>query len=262
MPPVSSRLDVALVDRGLAQTRSKAQAMVLAGAVLVDGRVVTRAGHSVSAGEQIELQQRPKYVSRGGDKLEHALREFAVDAAGKVCADIGASTGGFTDCLLQSGAERVYAIDVGYGQLDYALREDVRVVVMERVNARHLTELPELVSLVVIDVSFISLRLIFPVAHRILTGDGDCIALVKPQFEAGRTEVGKKGVVTDPTVHRRVLEQVVGYAGESEFGVAGLTRSPLRGPAGNVEFFLHATRGRTGRRIDIDASIDAVLEGS
>src|SRR5680860_580530 len=167
-----SRLDIALVERGLAGTRSKAQALVLAGAVMVDGLVVTRAGHRVSPIEEVTLRRGPRFVSRGGEKLEHGLVAFGIDVPGRVCADIGASTGGFTDCLLQAGASKVYAIDVGYGQLDYTLREDPRVVVMERVNARYLPELPEMVSLAVIDVSFISLKLIFPVAYRLLEADG------------------------------------------------------------------------------------------
>jgi 23S rRNA (cytidine1920-2'-O)/16S rRNA (cytidine1409-2'-O)-methyltransferase len=259
----STRLDLALVERGLAETRSKAQALVLAGSVLVAGQVATRAGHRVSPQDRIELRQRARFASRGGEKLEHALREFGVSPTGKICADIGASTGGFTDCLLQAGAEKVYAIDVGYGQLDFALREDARVVVMERLNARYLERLPEPVSIVVIDVSFISLRLIFPVAYQLLDEVGECVALAKPQFEAGRGEVGRKGVVSDPEVHRRVLEHVVEYAESVQFRVSGLTRSPLKGPAGNVEFLLHLTKGDTREdRYDVKSAIDGLLEGT
>jgi 23S rRNA (cytidine1920-2'-O)/16S rRNA (cytidine1409-2'-O)-methyltransferase len=255
------RLDVVLVERGLAETRSKAQALVLAGSVMVSGEVATRAGQRVSQHATIALREKPRFVSRGGEKLAHALEAFSIMVAGRMCADIGSSTGGFTDCLLQAGAERVYAIDVGYGQLDYALRQDPRVVVMERVNARYLTELPESVSLVVIDVSFISLGLILPVAYRLLSHGGECVALVKPQFEAGRGVVGKKGVVSDPAVHRNVLSRVATHAEDEGFIVSGLTRSPLRGPAGNVEFLLHARKHGEASGIDVSAAIDAVMEG-
>lgn len=262
MPPVTSRLDMALVERGLADTRSKAQALVLAGAVMVRGLAVTRAGHRVASDDDISLRQGPRFVSRGGEKLRHALDEFGIGVTGQVCADIGASTGGFTDCLLQAGASRVYAVDVGYGQLDYALREDPRVVVMERVNARYLTGLPEQVSLVTIDVSFISLRLIIPVAWRLLEEGGECVALVKPQFEAGRQQVGKKGVVSDPEIHRSVLSRVVSYAEDERFVVSGLTRSPLKGPAGNVEFLLHLQKRAECDRLDINGLIHAGVGGS
>lgn len=263
MPPETYRLDNALVERGLAETRSKAQALVLAGAVLVDGQVVTRAGHRVAPACEISLRQRPRFVSRGGEKLEHALIEFGIDVSGRMCADIGSSTGGFTDCLLQAGASRVYAIDVGYGQLDFSLREDPRVEVMERVNARYLDALPEPVSLVSIDVSFISLRLILPVAHRLLNAGGECVALVKPQFEAGREQVGKKGVVSDPLVHRSVLSRVVGYAETEHFVVSGLTRSPLKGPAGNVEFLLRLRKdGDPVANLDVNDRIQTVVEGN
>ncbi len=236
------RLDEALVKRGLVETRSRARALILAGDVLVNGVPETRAGTLVSDQDRLELRQRPRFVSRGGEKLAHALAVFQIDVRGRVCADIGASTGGFTDCLLQAGARRVYAIDVGYGQLDQRLRDDPRVVVMERTNARYLERLPEPVSLVTIDVSFISLRLILPVAWRLLEPGGWCIALIKPQFEAGRQEV-RRGVVRDPEVHRRVLRGVLMAASELGFRVRGLTRSPLLGPAGNVEFLACLQRG-------------------
>jgi 23S rRNA (cytidine1920-2'-O)/16S rRNA (cytidine1409-2'-O)-methyltransferase len=234
----ATRLDLALVNRGLAETRTRAQALVLAGDVEVDGRRARRAGEQVGPEQEIRLRARPRFVSRGGEKLRHALDAFEVDPAGKVCADLGASTGGFSDCLLQAGAVRIYAVDVGYGQLDLRLREDPRVVVMERVNARYLEELPEPVDLVTIDVSFISLRLILPVARRLLVAGGVCVPLVKPQFEAGRSQV-KKGVVTSPAVRRQVLEQVGKWAGEAGFAVRGMTRSPLKGPEGNAEFLMH-----------------------
>ncbi|PZN07038.1 MAG: TlyA family rRNA (cytidine-2'-O)-methyltransferase [Bacillota bacterium] len=235
------RLDVLLVRRGWFATRSRAQAAILAGRVRVDGQVVDKAGARVDPSARVEVVGDPiPYVSRGGLKLEHAIRAFDLAPAvrGAVCADIGASTGGFTDCLLQHGARRVYAIDVGYGQLAWRLRRDPRVVVMERVNARHLTpgDLPERVDLVTVDVSFISLRLILPPARDLLVPGGGVVGLIKPQFEAGPSEVGKGGVVRDPRVHRRVLAEVTAAADELGLVLLGLTASPIRGADGNREF--------------------------
>jgi len=234
-------LDILLVERGLAESRTQAQRLIRAGLVRVAGQVADKPGTQVVVGAEVTLQARPRFVSRGGEKLEAALVRFGLDVAGVVAADVGASTGGFTDCLLQHGACRVYAIDVGYGQLDWRLRNDSRVVVMERTNARYLKSLPEAVSLITVDVSFISLGLILPVAVRWFTSTspspvGGVITLIKPQFEAGRREVGKGGVVRDPEVHRRVLERVLGMAAGLGLGLRGLMPSPLRGPAGNVEF--------------------------
>jgi 23S rRNA (cytidine1920-2'-O)/16S rRNA (cytidine1409-2'-O)-methyltransferase len=237
------RLDEVLVERGLAETRSRARAVVLANRVRINGAVASRAGALVGEEDRVELVAPPRFVSRGGEKLAHALEWFGLDVAGNVVADVGASTGGFTDCLLQAGAERVYAIDVGYGQLAERLRTDPRVVVMDRTNVRHLAELPEAVDGVTIDVSFISLRLVLPVVARWLKPGGWCVPLVKPQFEAGREQVGKGGVVRDPSVHRRVLIEILQAAAESGLVVRGLTRSPLTGPAGNVEFLAHLTAG-------------------
>jgi 23S rRNA (cytidine1920-2'-O)/16S rRNA (cytidine1409-2'-O)-methyltransferase len=230
------RLDLLLVERGLAESRAQAQRSIRAGLVRVAGRVADKPGTRVVANAEITLQARPRFVSRGGEKLEAALVRFELDVAGVVAADVGASTGGFTDCLLQHGARRVYAIDVGYGQLDWRLRNDPRVVTIERTNARHLKSLPEPVDLVTADVSFISLGLILPAAVGWLRPDGQVVALIKPQFEAGRREVGKGGVVRDPEVHRRVLERVLGIAAGLGLGLRDLMPSPLRGPAGNVEF--------------------------
>ena len=230
------RLDLLLVDRGLAESRAKAQRFIRAGLVRVAGQVSDKPGTQVVADAEITLQARPRFASRGGEKLEAAMVRFELDVAGVVAADVGASTGGFTDCLLQHGASRVYAIDVGYGQLDWRLRNDPRVVVMERTNARYLERLPEPVDLVTADVSFISLGLILPMAVPWLQSSGQVVALIKPQFEAGRREVGKGGVVRDPAVHRRVLERVLGVAAELGLGLGGLMPSPLRGPSGNVEF--------------------------
>lgn len=232
-----------MVGRGLAETRSRARALILAGDVLVNGLVNARAGAAVQPTDSIELSEKLRFVSRGGEKLAHALAHFRIDVEGCVAADLGASTGGFTDCLLQAGARRVYAVDVGYGQLADTLRRDGRVVVLDRTNARLLERLPEPVDLVAIDVSFISLRLILPVAARLLGAAGRCVPLIKPQFEAGRRDVGKNGVVRDPAVHRRVLGEVLGAAVEHGFAVRGVTRSPLVGRAGNVEYLAHLCRG-------------------
>ncbi len=234
---VKKRLDVLLVGRELAESRTQAQRLIRAGLVRVAGRISDKPGAQVAADAEITLQSRPRFVSRGGEKLEAALLHFGLNVAGVTAADVGASTGGFTDCLLQRGAQRVYAIDVGYGQLAWRLRNDPRVVVMERTNARYLESLPERVGLVVADVSFISLKLILPTAvNWLIPSGGEVIALIKPQFEAGRREVGKGGVVRDPAVHRRVLERVLVTAAELGLTLCGLMPSPLRGPAGNVEF--------------------------
>jgi 23S rRNA (cytidine1920-2'-O)/16S rRNA (cytidine1409-2'-O)-methyltransferase len=202
----------------------------------------------------------PSYVSRGGHKLAHALDAFGVNATGRICADIGASTGGFTDCLLQRGAARVYAVDVGYGQLDWRLRTDPRVVVMERTNARYLERLPEAVSLVVVDASFISLRLLVPAIARVSAPDADVIALVKPQFEAGRERVGRGGVVRDPTTHRDVLVSLASWLADAGFALHGLTASPLRGPAGNIEFLAHIRAGADEPAAAADRIAGALME--
>jgi 23S rRNA (cytidine1920-2'-O)/16S rRNA (cytidine1409-2'-O)-methyltransferase len=230
------RLDVLLVERDLAESRAQAQRLVRAGLVRIADQIFDKPGTRVPIDAPIVVQARPRFVSRGGQKLEAALMRFELDVAGMVVADVGASTGGFTDCLLQSGASRVYAIDVGYGQLDWRLRGDERVIVMERTNARYLESLPEPVDMVTVDASFISLGLILPASVRWLLPDGQILALIKPQFEAGRHQVGKGGVVRDPQVHQAVLERVVRVAAELELGLCGLMASPLRGPAGNVEF--------------------------
>ena len=230
------RLDRLLVSRGLVDTRMKAQRLIMAGEVRVDGQISDKPGRRIAVDASIEVAASPPFVSRGGEKLDAALARFDVEVKGRAAADVGASTGGFTDCLLQRGASRVYAIDVGYGQLDWGLRNDPRVVVMERTNARHLERLPEPVDLVTADASFISLGMIFPAAVGWLKPEGEILALIKPQFEAGRHQVRRGGVVRDRSVHRSVLERVVGMADELDLGLRGLVPSPLRGPAGNVEF--------------------------
>jgi len=250
------RLDILLYKQGLAESRERARRMIMAAQVLVNGEVVDKPGTRVPTTATITIKERLAYVSRGGLKLEAALSAFAVDVHGMVAADIGASTGGFTDCLLQHGAARVYAIDVGYGQLAWRLRQDPRVVVMERVNARYLRELPEPIDLATVDVSFISLKLVLPAVMRLLAPTGQLITLIKPQFEAGRKQVGKGGVVKDPAVHRAVLYDVLGWMRSNGLQVSEVIVSPLRGPAGNVEFLAHLLL-RSG---EPGAALDEVVE--
>lgn len=238
MPKDKERLDTLLVDRGLVETRARARAHIMAGEVTVDGRRVDKAGTAVPRDARIELAAPLPYVSRGGYKLAGALDGFGVNVTGYICADVGACTGGFTDVLLQRGAARVYAIDVGQGQLDWKLRQDVRVTVLERTNARYLEMLAEPIDLAVIDVSFISLKLILPAVHKWLRDDGQVIALIKPQFEAGPEFVGKGGIVRDPAVHRAVLADVLGWAAAAGWAVSGLRRSSIAGTDGNVEFLV------------------------
>jgi 23S rRNA (cytidine1920-2'-O)/16S rRNA (cytidine1409-2'-O)-methyltransferase len=256
------RLDHLLVQRGLAETGSQAQALIMTGAVLVGGQAITKPGTRVQGEAKLELLERLPYVSRGGVKLAAALDAFGVLAAGMVCADVGSSTGGFTDCLLQRGAARVYAIDVGYGQLAWSLRQDPRVVVMERTNARYLETLPETMHLVVIDVSFISLARILPTVTRWLAPPAHVIPLVKPQFEAGREQVPRGGVVRDATVHRQVLERVAHEAQQCGLAVHGVVRSPISGPAGNTEFLLHLRQSASPAEFVLGAAIEATLEHS
>lgn len=256
------RLDILLVERGLAETRERAQALILAGEISINTRVVDKAGAQVDASAEISVRAPLPYVGRGGYKLAGALDEFDVSVVDKTCADIGASTGGFTDVLLQHGAVRVYAIDVGYGQLAWKLRQDSRVVVMDRVNARYLENLPELMDLIVIDVSFISLELILRVAQKLLTPNGEVIALIKPQFEAGRERVGRGGIVREVETHRLVLEKILRAVEISGLGVLGLARSSITGTEGNVEFLIHLTRDVRRTLIDTQAMIDHVLNVS
>ena len=240
------RLDVLLVEQMYAETRSKAQAIIMAGLVYVNGQKADKAGMSFDADTAvIEVRgQACPYVSRGGLKLEKALRDFGVDPTGFVCSDSGCSTGGFTDCLLQQGASKVFAIDVGYGELNWKIRNDPRVVVMERTNIRYVTpeDIGEPLDLSVIDVSFISLRIVLPAIKNLLKEkQGQVLCLIKPQFEAGRENVGKNGVVRDPAVHKEVLDSIVALAKELGFTILGLTFSPVKGPAGNIEFLGHLT---------------------
>ena len=240
------RLDVALVEQGLAESRQKAQALIMAGQVYVNGQKETKAGAPV--GEEAAVEVRGKalpYVSRGGLKLEKAIALWPIGLSGAVCADIGASTGGFTDCMLQNGAKLVYAVDVGYNQLDYRLRTHPQVVCMERTNARYLTreQIPEALDFFSVDVSSISLSLILPALGPLLRDGGQGVCLVKPQFEAGKEKVGKKGVVRDPAVHREVLERFLDHAAQAGFTVKDITFSPIRGPEGNIEYLGYLENG-------------------
>ncbi|GAB4556106.1 MAG: TlyA family rRNA (cytidine-2'-O)-methyltransferase [Anaerolineae bacterium] len=230
------RLDVLLFNRGLVKSRELAHSLVMEGLVSVNGQVVSKPGTKIALDATLEVRALPKFVSRGGEKLAAALNAFTIPTEGAICADVGASTGGFTDCLLQHGAARVYAIDVGYGQLDYKLQHDPRVVVMDRTNVRAVHELPDPVRVVVIDASFISLKLILPVVREWLVPDSHIIPLIKPQFEAGRQDVGKGGVVKSSEIHARVLREVFSASVGLGLVASGLICSPLRGAAGNVEF--------------------------
>ena len=254
------RLDLLLVERDLVESRERARRLIMAGEVLVDGHVSDKPGRAVPVDADVQVRSLPRYVSRGGLKLEAALTDFGLDVTGLTAVDVGASTGGFTDCLLQHGAARVYAIDVGYGQLAWSLRTDPRVVVMERTNIRHVTALPDgvLADLAVIDASFISLELVLPPTLNLLKPHGDVVALIKPQFEAGRDDVGKGGVVRDRKVHRRVITETAAFAQSLGLTVTGLTVSPAPGPAGNIEFLIRLTRAQA-RPLDLEQATDRVL---
>ena len=242
------RLDVRMMELGLAESRQKAQAVIMSGLVFVDGRRVDKSGAAVAEDAAIEVRGKVlPYVSRGGLKLEKAMKLWPISLEGATAMDCGASTGGFTDCMLQNGAKKVYAVDVGYGQLAWKLRSDERVVCMERTNARYLTreQIPEALDFISVDVSFISLGLILPALRPLLAPEGQIVCLIKPQFEAGKGKVGKNGVVRDPAIHREVLEQFLTHAARSELTVLDLSFSPIRGPEGNIEYlgWLSAVQG-------------------
>jgi 23S rRNA (cytidine1920-2'-O)/16S rRNA (cytidine1409-2'-O)-methyltransferase len=239
--PDRRRLDLLVVERGLAESREKARALILAGQVLVNGQRADKAGTNIDVGAQVELLARPRYVGRGGLKLEAALDHFGIPAAGKICLDVGSSTGGFTDCLLQRGAARIYAIDVGTGQLDWKLRNDPRVVVQEQVNARYLTreQVPEPIALAVCDVSFISITMILPALAGLLAHDAQMVILVKPQFELDRDQVGKGGIIRDPRLHQQACQRVERAVQALGFQTE-IIPSPILGAEGNREFLLHA----------------------
>ena len=261
---MKQRLDVALVERGLIASREKAKVVIMEGLVYVNGQKSDKAGAQVKDDDKIEVRgETLRYVSRGGKKLEKAMQCFPLTPNGKVCMDIGASTGGFTDCMLQNGAVKVYAVDVGYGQLAWSLRTDERVVNMERTNIRNVTldMLAEPIEFFSVDVSFISLHHIFPVAQAITTPDAMGVCLVKPQFEAGREKVGKNGVVRDPATHREVLHNAMGYAAANGFVVRGLDFSPVKGPEGNIEYLMFVQKSEQPGVLD-DSVAEQVVAAS
>ena len=243
---MKERLDILLVRKGLASSREKAKAVIMAGQVYVDGQKEDKAGTLFEETLPVEVRgETLRYVSRGGLKLEKAMETFTVSPAGLVCMDVGASTGGFTDCMLQNGAAKVYAVDVGRGQLDWKLRNDPRVVCMEKTNIRFVTpdQIPEPVAFVSVDVSFISLTLVLPPVRELMAPGAQAVVLIKPQFEAGRDKVGKKGVVRDESVHREVIEKIITFTGDNGFTALGLTWSPVKGPEGNIEYLLWLKKG-------------------
>jgi 23S rRNA (cytidine1920-2'-O)/16S rRNA (cytidine1409-2'-O)-methyltransferase len=252
------RLDVALVEKGFAESREKAKALIMAGIVYVNNQKSDKAGNTVKAEDIIEVRgETLKYVSRGGLKLEKAVKVFDFSLENAICADIGASTGGFTDCMLQNGAKKVYAIDVGYGQLAWKLRTDERVVNLERTNFRYVTteQVPDELDFASVDVSFISLSLIFPVMRTLLKDGGQAVCLIKPQFEAGRENVGKKGVVREKSVHIAVIEKIVNLIAENNFTLLGLDFSPVKGPEGNIEYLCHIEKSDNPQNLcEIDAA--------
>lgn len=258
------RIDCALVNRGLIESREKAKAVIMSGIVFVNNQKCDKAGDTVKPEDVIEIRgEKPKYVSRGGFKLEKAIDVFGIDLNNLICADIGASTGGFTDCMLQNGAEKVYAVDVGYGQLAWKLRTDERVVNLERTNFRYVTskEIPEPLDFASVDVSFISLSLILPVLHRLLKDNGRVVCLIKPQFEAGKENVGKKGVVRDKNVHISVIDKIIETSVCEGFSVLALSFSPIKGPEGNIEYLCLLERSNNPE-IKGDISTEEVVLGS
>ncbi len=262
---MKKRLDILVTERGLAESREKAKTLIMAGQVYVDGQKADKPGDTFSEDAAVEVRGKGlPYVSRGGLKLEKAMREFGLQLQGRTCMDIGASTGGFTDCMLQNGAQRVYSVDVGYGQLAWSLRTDPRVVNLERTNARYLTreQVPEEIGFFSVDVSFISLTLILPAVRPLLAEHGQAVCLIKPQFEAGREKVGKKGVVRDKAVHEEVIEKIRSFALENGFSVLGLTFSPVKGPEGNIEYLIYLERSEAPSQGEQVLSAQQVVEES
>ncbi len=252
-----TRLDLLLTERGLAESRAKAQALIMAGQVRVDGQVALKPATAVTTASKLTVDHGPRFVSRGGEKLDAALEAFAIDVKDATCADVGSSTGGFTDCMLQRGAKKIYAIDVGKGILHWKLRTDKRVVVMEETNARYVESLPEPVSFITIDASFISLKTLLPVIKK-WAGERKILALIKPQFEAGKKDVSRgDGVIRDPEIHKQVLLDVLSFVQQEGFSILGLIKSPLLGPKGNAEFLVLLETGNTGK--DIPELIESVM---
>ncbi|MBQ6065180.1 MAG: TlyA family RNA methyltransferase [Clostridia bacterium] len=247
------RLDALIVELGLCESREKAKSAIMAGDVFVNGHKALKAGDTVRNDDKIEVRGGMEFVSRGGYKLKKAMAAFPINLTDKVCMDIGASTGGFTDCMLQNGAKKVYCIDVGYGQLAWKLRSDERVVNLERTNIRYVTreQIPDAPDFASVDVSFISLKLVLPVAYGLLNDAGECVCLIKPQFEAGRDKVGKKGVVREKSTHVEVAEAIVAFAKKTGFTVAGLDYSPIKGPEGNIEYLLYLKKNGEPAEVDV-----------
>ena len=260
MPKV--RLDVLLVERGLAESRAKAQAIIMAGQVRVADQVALKPATNVDANATLTVDTGPRFVSRGGEKLDGALEAFGIDMIGLVCVDVGASTGGFTDCMLQRGAEKVYAIDVGKGILHWKLRNYKRVVVMEKTNARYVETLPEPIDFVTVDASFISLKILLPVVKKWMNDNTEIVSLIKPQFEAGKKDVSRgDGVIRDPEIHKQVLLDVLGFAQQEGFQIRGLIKSPLMGPKGNAEFLVWLNQAEVDEGSeDVNQMIEQVLE--
>ena len=258
------RLDVLIAERNLAESRERAKAYIMAGVVYVDGQKEDKAGLKIKRSSHIEVREKMKYVSRGGYKLEKAMAQFDIVLEGKTCMDVGASTGGFTDCMLQNGALKVYAIDVGYGQLAWKLRQDERVICMEKTNIRYVSseDIDVVINFSSIDVSFISLTKVLLPISQLLDEEGEIIALIKPQFEAGRAQVEKHGVVKDPNVHKQVIHAVWEYANSIEFGVAGLDFSPIKGPEGNIEYLIHLKKNKVDLAEDKQSMVSQVVEAS
>lgn len=261
---MKKRLDILLTEQGLFPSREKARGVIMAGQVYVNGQKADKAGMQVNEEDKLEVRGEPaRYVSRGGVKLEKAMSTFPISLTDAVCMDIGASTGGFTDCMLQNGAKKVFAVDVGYGQLAWNLRVDERVINMERTNIRYVTpeQIGQPIDFISVDVSFISLKLVLPVAVQLLREGGEAVCLVKPQFEAGRENVGKKGVVRDAAVHRQVLENALVYARANHLTPLGLTFSPVKGPEGNIEYLMYLRKG--GREeADLEQQVAKLVEAS
>ncbi len=255
------RLDSRIFDLGLTDSREKAKAFIMAGQVYVNGMKASKAGLTVTEKDTIEVRGTSEFVSRGGHKLKKAMSSFPISLKDKICMDVGASTGGFTDCMLQNGASKVYSIDVGYGQLAWKLRSDDRVVNLERTNIRYVTDetVPDKIDFFSVDVSFISLTLVLPAVIKLLSENGEGVCLIKPQFEAGREKVGKKGVVRDKAVHSEVIEKIRSFATETGFSVLGLDYSPIKGPEGNIEYLIHIGLNKDN---NTEISVDDVVEAS
>lgn len=255
---MKTRLDVYLTEHGFAQSRERAKSIIMSGHVFVNNQRSDKAGDIVPEGALVEVRGGElKYVSRGGLKLEKAVSEFSLDLKDKICMDVGASTGGFTDCMLQNGASKVYSVDVGYGQLAWKLRSDARVINMERTNIRYVTDeqVPDKLDFASIDVAFISLKLVLPVVKSLLSDSGTGVALIKPQFEAGREKVGKKGVVRDPAVHAEVIQNVLDFTREMGLKISAVTFSPIRGPEGNIEYLMYFSKNGEDNEIDVEGIV-------